>query len=490
MNDDMELLRQFAIHQSENAFAALVSRHTNLVFSVALRRVRDPQLAEEITQAVFVILARKAATLNQSTILPGWLYRAACFTSNSALKAEYRRQKYEQEAHMQSTIDETGADAVWQQMSPLLEEAMLRLSQSDRDALVLRFFEGRTLREVGAAMSASEEAAKKRVNRALDKLHLYFSKRGVVSTTAMLAQAMTLNSVQAAPVTLAKSVIAMAMTQSTTANASTSTLIKGALKIMAWTKAKMVITAGAVVLLAAGTTTVTVKAIARHREDGVWSQITRIDSRQLEAAPPIVSIRPAPFDPMRGGTVWVNPGKRMGFAASVATLLSDAYDISEERIADTAVLPKDKYDFIVSLPDHQSAALQGEIKNKLGLAAIREMRDTDVLLLKVARPNAPGLEPTPPGAAGSNFRTMAGELICNNQAIDNLRSFLESHLKIPVIDQTGLTGHYNIDLTWSEPGGFQNPNAEALKQAVLDKLGLELTPASQSIEMLVVEKVK
>ena len=155
--DDMELVRQYAAHQSESAFAALVSRHTNLVYSASLRLVRDPQLAEEVTQAVFIILAQKAGSFDEKTILAGWLYRTACYISNSALKGEYRRQRREQEAYMQSTLDEAGTDAAWKQMSPLLEEAMLRLGQTDRDALVLRFFEGRSLNEVGAALGASED---------------------------------------------------------------------------------------------------------------------------------------------------------------------------------------------------------------------------------------------------------------------------------------------------------------------------------------------
>src|SRR5580658_8298353 len=129
-SDDMELVRQYADHQSESAFATLVSRHANLVYSAALRQVRDPQLAEEITQAVFIILARKAGSLNKKTILPGWLYRAACYTSNSARKREYRRQQREQEAYMQSTLQEAESNEAWQHMSPLLEEAMLRLGQT------------------------------------------------------------------------------------------------------------------------------------------------------------------------------------------------------------------------------------------------------------------------------------------------------------------------------------------------------------------------
>jgi RNA polymerase sigma factor (sigma-70 family) len=209
--DDMELVRQYAAHQSESAFAALVSRHTNLVYSASLRLVRDPQLAEEVTQTVFIILAQKAGLFDEKTILPGWLYRTACFVSGSALKQEYRRQRREQEAYMQSTLNEARTDVAWQQMSPLLEEAMLRLGQTDRDALVLRFFEGRGLNEVGAALGTSEDAAKKRVNRAVEKLRGFFAKCGVVIPATVLTAAISANSVQAAPVELAKTVTAVAL---------------------------------------------------------------------------------------------------------------------------------------------------------------------------------------------------------------------------------------------------------------------------------------
>src|SRR5215472_5034744 len=169
-NDDMELVRQYAVQRSESAFAALVSRHANLVYSAALRRLDNPQLAEEATQAVFVLLARKAGSLDSKTILPSWLYRTACFVAMSAHKREHRRQIREQEAFMHSTLNESQTDEAWGHMAPILEEAMLRLSQADQTALVLRFFQGCSLNEVGATMGTTEAAAKKRVNRALDKL--------------------------------------------------------------------------------------------------------------------------------------------------------------------------------------------------------------------------------------------------------------------------------------------------------------------------------
>jgi RNA polymerase sigma factor (sigma-70 family) len=258
-NDDMQLLREFVSRQSESAFATLVSRRTNLVYSAALRQTCDPQLAEEVTQVVFIILARKAASLGAKTVLTGWLYRTACYVSGSALKRERRRQHREQEAYMQSELD-AKTDSSWQQMSPLLDEAMLRLGQTDRDALVLRFFEGRSLNEVGSALGASEDAAKKRVNRALEKLRNFFAKRGVDSTTAAIAENISAHSIQAAPVAMAKSVTAVAVAKGATAPISTLTLIKGALKIMAWTKAKTAAVTAAVVILAAGTTTVVIKS--------------------------------------------------------------------------------------------------------------------------------------------------------------------------------------------------------------------------------------
>src|SRR5215469_14895368 len=118
MAEDMDLLRDYTTRHAEEAFETLVSRYINLVYSVAMRQVHDPHLAEEITQAVFVILARKAAALGPGTILSGWLYRTTQFVSADALKAQRRRQLHEQEAYMQSVLNEPET-AAWTQIAPL-----------------------------------------------------------------------------------------------------------------------------------------------------------------------------------------------------------------------------------------------------------------------------------------------------------------------------------------------------------------------------------
>ena len=213
--DDIALLRQYTEQNSEEAFAALVTRHVNKVYSVALRHTRNPHSAEEITQAGFVILAKKSAHLGKKVVLSGWLYETSRLTAMTFIRGEIRRARREQEAHMQNVLNEN-ENEVWPQIAPLLDAAMAGLSETDRHAVVLRFFDGKSLKEVGAALGASEDAAKMRLNRAVEKLRGFFTKRGVVIPAATLTAAISANSVQAAPACLAAAITGKALATTTT----------------------------------------------------------------------------------------------------------------------------------------------------------------------------------------------------------------------------------------------------------------------------------
>ncbi len=250
--DDSALLREYLENASDDAFASLVARHVNLVYSVALRQTGKPHQAEEITQAVFVILAKKASQLRSAKALSSWLFQTTRLTANNYIRSENRRHHREQEAYMQSILNESGAE-VWPRIAPLLDTAVAGLREKDRQAIVLRFYEGKNLQDVGLVLGTSKDAAEKRVGRALEKLRSFFTKRGVTLSAAVLTAAISANSVQAAPVALAKAITPIALAKGTVASLSISTLVQATLIAM---KTKTIIITSAVavaVLLAAGT---------------------------------------------------------------------------------------------------------------------------------------------------------------------------------------------------------------------------------------------
>src|ERR1017187_1547864 len=216
VNDtDLQLLARYARQHAEDAFAEIVRRYLNLVFSAALRQVRSPQLAEEVAQSVFIDLARQASRLLSDTILPAWLYQVTRRTAIDVLRREVRRQHREQAASELNAMNAGTSD--WTDVQPLLDEAMHALNDTDRTAILLRYFENKSFVEVGQALGATEDAARKRVSRAIDQLRGCFAKRGVRVAAGGLAAVISANAVQAAPVGLTAAIASAAVLAGTTA---------------------------------------------------------------------------------------------------------------------------------------------------------------------------------------------------------------------------------------------------------------------------------
>ena len=251
--NDMDLVREFARRNSEAAFTELVRRHLNLVYSVARRCTGNDGDAQDVTQAVFIILARKAAGLRERTLLAGWLYETTRFAAARLLRANARRHAREQEAYMQSTLNEADNFAVWEKLSPHLEDAMGKLNAADRALLVLRFYENKSGPEAAALLGIREDAAHKRVTRAIEKLRKLFAQRGVTLTGAAIAGAVSTNSVQAAPLGLAAAVTAAA--KGAVVTTSITAIVNGTIKLMTWMKFKFAVYVGAAAILAGGLAT-------------------------------------------------------------------------------------------------------------------------------------------------------------------------------------------------------------------------------------------
>jgi len=240
--DDWQLLQAYAKNRSEAAFAELVRLHLDWVFSVALRHVGDPHLAEDVVQSVFVLLARKARDLGPGTLVGGWLFRTTRLVAGHARRAEQRRKTREATACIMSQ-DTTSPDTdeiLWQQLAPHLDQAVAALSDADRSAILLRFYEKMPLRSVGERMGVSEEAAKKRVSRALEKLRDFLVRRGVKLSGISLAAILAEKTVQTASAALAGAVVKISMAA---ASASASTLLpqlaRETLRTWHWAKLKL-----------------------------------------------------------------------------------------------------------------------------------------------------------------------------------------------------------------------------------------------------------
>jgi RNA polymerase sigma factor (sigma-70 family) len=247
-DSDLQLLERYTRQHAEDAFAEIVRRHLDLVFSAALRQVRSPQLAEEVAQSAFCDLARQAHRLAPDTVLTAWLYQVTRRTAIDAVRREARRQAREQVACELNAMNTTAAD--WRLVEPLLDEAMQELEDADRRAVLLRYFENKPLREVGQTLGTTEEAARKRVSRAVDHLREFFTRRGVTVGASGLAALLSANAVQAAPAGLAATISATAALAGTgILTTATATATKA---IVMTTLQKSLITATLAVIAGAG----------------------------------------------------------------------------------------------------------------------------------------------------------------------------------------------------------------------------------------------
>ncbi|PTX91788.1 TonB family protein [Opitutus sp. ER46] len=205
MTEDAELLRRYAQERTESAFAEFVQRHVDFVYGCAVRRVGgDAHFAHDVTQQVFVTAGREAAVLARHPVVTGWLYTATRNIAAQLVRSERRRHARELQAQvMEELTRNEDANVDWARLRPVLDEAMDGLSEADRQAVLLRYFEGKSFAEVGGRLRLAENAARMRVNRALDKLAAALERRGVTSSAAALAVALASQPTVAAPAGLA-----------------------------------------------------------------------------------------------------------------------------------------------------------------------------------------------------------------------------------------------------------------------------------------------
>jgi RNA polymerase sigma factor (sigma-70 family) len=276
MNDDAELLRRYARDGAEDAFAELVRRHLDLTWAAARRITGDPDLARDVAQTVFADLARKARHLPPGTVLPGWLYRAACLAGRNVNRGNRRRIERERQAMNDASLqnDSAAEPAEVERLLPQLDEALAALGAADRDAVVLRFLAGKGLAEVGRALGVNEDAARKRVTRAVEKLRAWFERRGTVVTSGALLAALGVAGAQVAPAGLAA-------TLATASLAGVGTI--GILETLALMKTKLALSTLAVATVA---TPLTYQQISLHR---LRDENRALQAQAAAAARPAVS---------------------------------------------------------------------------------------------------------------------------------------------------------------------------------------------------------
>ncbi len=502
MEED-RLLQDFATSRSEEAFRALVDRHIDFVYSVALRQLHDPHRAQEVAQMVFIDLAGKASRLPPGTILAGWLFRATRFAAAKLVRSDLRRQHRERQAAMDHAEPAASpVDPRWQDLEPVLNEALDELSDADRDAVLLRFFEKKALHEIAAHLGLNEATARKRVGRAVDKLRRVFVRRGVAISVPVLTAALLAQSSPAAPAGLAATVTGLALQGQALAGMTASTTVvgKGILKLMALSKLKIAAATTGALLVLGGTVHV-IQYLHQpgriHRlfavdqdDDAILRIIRQMNSRGLAEAPPRLFLRASGEPDGSEGAIARN-GRFMGHNVTAIELIATAYNTTPGRLrlANSVRLPAERFDYLVSLDSDQRTSLQNAIREKLGLSARLQPRTEDVYVLTARAGEFENLRPSEGPANNLRIRNRDGELSFENATVDAFARSLEHMLERPIVDESGLQGRFDIHLLLPDPGDSANarPSFDAVRKAASEQLGLELKRDQRELEMLVVD---
>ena len=321
---DQQLLREYAGQRSEAAFAELVRRYVDLVYSAARRMVCDAHLAEDVTQGAFVALASNAAQLTDRPVLSGWLHRTAQNLASKVVRTDVRRRAREQEVAAMNELLSAEPNILWEHIAPHLDAALGELSEPDRDALLLRYFERKSAREMAQVLGISDEAAQKRVSRAVEKLRESFSKRNVTIGASGLTVLISANAVQSAPAALLATISASVLAGTAV---STSTTL-AATKVIAMTMLqKTLVTATVAVLAGAGLYEARQAAQLRdqvqtlqQQQAPMAEQIARLQQNLADATNRLVDLlaEDAHLKSYQGtGTSWVNGSGKGDFGTNI-----------------------------------------------------------------------------------------------------------------------------------------------------------------------------